>query len=54
MKLREKITLEEVCGEMFKIRIVEPIENGNAALTHYLHNSKNGVSSFYKKQVILR
>jgi len=52
MKLREKITLEEVCGKTFKIRIVEAADNGKAALTHYLHNSKNGVSSFYKKEAI--
>ena len=42
MKLKEKITLEEVCGKTFKIRLVEAVDNGKAALTHYLHNSKNG------------
>ncbi len=52
MKLREKITLEEVCGKTFKIRLIEAVNNGKAALTHYLHNSKNGVSSFYKEEAI--
>lgn len=52
MELKEKITLEEVCGKVFKIRVVEAADNGKAALTHYLHNSKNGVSSFYKKEAI--
>jgi DNA (cytosine-5)-methyltransferase 1 len=52
MELKEKITVEEVNGKTFKIRMVEASEHGNAALTHYLHNHKNGVSSFYKKEAL--
>ncbi|MEM9887638.1 MAG: DNA cytosine methyltransferase [Bacteroidota bacterium] len=52
MKLTEKITLKEVCRETFKIRMVEALDSGKAALTHYLHNTKNGVSSFYKEEAI--
>lgn len=52
MKLKEKISLEEVCGQPFKIRVVEASDYGKAALTHYLHNHKNGVSQFYKKEAI--
>ncbi|MEP1070610.1 MAG: DNA cytosine methyltransferase [Crocinitomicaceae bacterium] len=52
MELKEKITVEEVNGKAFKIRMVEASEHGNAALTHYLHNHKNGVSSFYKKEAL--
>ena len=52
MELKEKITVEEVNGKSFKIRMVEASEHGNAALTHYLHNHKNGVSSFYKKEAL--
>jgi DNA (cytosine-5)-methyltransferase 1 len=52
MKLKEKITLEEVCGQTFKIRLVEASENGKAAFTHFLHNSKNGVSHFYEKEAV--
>ncbi len=52
MKLKEKISLEEVCGQTFKIRVVEVSEYGKAAFTHYLHNHQNGVSSFYKKEAI--
>lgn len=52
MKLKEKISLEEVCGQTFKIRVVEASENGKAAFTHYLHNHQNGVSKFYKKEAI--
>jgi DNA (cytosine-5)-methyltransferase 1 len=52
MKLKEKISLEEVCGKTFKIRVVEASEYGKAAFTHYLHNHQNGVSKFYKKEAI--
>ena len=52
MELKEKITEEEVNGKTFKIRMIEASEYGKAAFTHYLHNHKNGVSSFYKKEAI--
>lgn len=52
MKLKEKITLEEIEGKKFKVRIIEPENYGNAALTHYLHNSKNGVSKYFKKEAL--
>lgn len=52
MKLKEKISLETLNDKMFKIRIVEPENYNEAVLTHYLHNSKNGVSQFFKKDAI--
>lgn len=52
MNLKEKISLEEVKGKQFRNRIVEPECNKEAVLTHYLHNSKNGVSQFYKKDAL--
>ena len=52
MKLKEKISLKEVNGQTFKIRVVEASECGKAAFTHYLHNHQNGVSKFYKKEAI--
>lgn len=52
MDLKEKISLEKVEDKQFTIRIVEPDCNKDAVLTHYLHNSKNGVSQFYKKDAI--
>lgn len=52
MGLKEKITVEEVNGKAFKIKMIEASEHGNAALTHYLHNHKNGVSGFYKKEAL--
>ena len=41
-----------MCGQTFKIRVVEASEYGKAAFTHYLHNHQNGVSKFYKKEAI--
>ncbi|MGF1556238.1 DNA cytosine methyltransferase [Paucihalobacter sp.] len=52
MKLKEKITLEEIEGKYFNVRLVESENNGKAALTHYLHNNTNGVSGYYKKGAI--
>ena len=52
MKLKEKISLEEVFGKEYKIRLVEPENNQEAVITHYLHNSKNGVSQFFKKDAV--
>jgi DNA (cytosine-5)-methyltransferase 1 len=52
MKIKEKISFEEVLGTTFKIRVVEAIDNGRAALTHYIHNHTNGVSGFYKNEAL--
>ncbi len=48
MKLKENISIDEFDGKRYQIRIVEP-NNGKAVLTHYLHNIRNGVSKYYKK-----
>jgi len=53
MELKEKISLEEVCGQTFKIKLVEASNYGKSAFTHYLHNHKNGVSKFYKNEALL-
>lgn len=52
MELKERITLEDINGKSFKIRLVEPESSKKAAFTHYLHNHKNGVSQFYKSDAI--
>jgi len=52
MNFTEKISLEELSGKRFRIRIIEPENNNEAVLTHYLHNQSNGVSKFYKKDAI--
>ena len=52
MELKERITLEDINGKKFKIRLIEPESSKKAAFTHYLHNHKNGVSQFYKSDAI--
>ena len=52
MDLKEKISLETFGNKRFKIRLVEPDNNQEAVLTHYLHNLKNEASKFYKKDAV--
>jgi DNA (cytosine-5)-methyltransferase 1 len=51
MKLKENISIDEFDGKRYQIRIVEP-NNGKAVLTHYLHNIRNRVSKYYKKDAV--
>ena len=52
MDFKEKISLETFGNKQFRIKLIEPENNQEAVLTHYLHNSKNGVSKFYKEDAI--
>jgi DNA (cytosine-5)-methyltransferase 1 len=52
MKLKQKISFDEIDGNLFKVRLIESDDVGKAALTHYLHNSKNGTSKYYKKSAV--
>jgi DNA (cytosine-5)-methyltransferase 1 len=52
MDLKEKISLETFGDKQFRIKLFEPENNHEAVITHYLHNSKNGVSKFYKKDAV--
>jgi DNA (cytosine-5)-methyltransferase 1 len=52
MEFKEKISLETLDNKQFRVRVVEPENYNEAVLTHYLHNSKNGVSQFFKKDDI--
>ena len=52
MKLEEKISLEEVFGKAYKIRLIEPENNKEAVITHFLNNNKKGVSKAYKNDAI--
>lgn len=53
MKLVENISLEEINGRTYKVRLIESIDYGKASLSHYLHNSTNGISKNYKKSAHL-
>jgi DNA (cytosine-5)-methyltransferase 1 len=52
MDLKKKISLETYGDKQFRIKLLEADNNYEAILTHYLHNSKNGVSKFYKKDAV--
>lgn len=52
LDLKEKISLETIGNKQFRIKLIAPENNQEAVLTHYLHNSKNGVAKFYKKDAI--
>jgi len=44
--------METFGDKRFRVKLVEPGDNQEAALTHYLHNSKNGAAKFYKKEAV--
>ena len=52
MTLKEKISLEKVFEKEYKVKLVELESNKEAVITHFLHNSKNGVSQFFKKDAV--
>jgi DNA (cytosine-5)-methyltransferase 1 len=52
MKLNEKISLEKVFEKEYRIKLVELEDNKEAILTHFMHNSHNGVSKFYKNEAV--
>jgi len=52
MEFKEKISIEEFSGKRYKVRIIEPNDNKEAALTHYIHNTQNGVAKYFKKDAI--
>jgi len=54
MNLKEKIRLEDIFNKKIKDRLSESSKDGKAALTHYLHNSHNGISKFYKKEALIQ
>jgi len=48
--IKEKISIEQFNDKRFRIRLLE--SETEASFTHYLHNHKNGVSQFYKKDAL--
>ncbi len=52
IKIKEEITFAEVCGQVYKIRIIEADNNDKASFTHYVHNYKNTASKIYKKDAL--
>ena len=52
MNLKDKISLDKVFEKEYKVKLVELKNNKEAVITHFLHNSKNGVSQIFKKDAI--
>lgn len=48
MLVKETISIKELDDRKFLHRLVEPIEEGSAILTHFLHNINNGIYKFYE------
>jgi DNA (cytosine-5)-methyltransferase 1 len=52
MLIKEKISIKEFDNKSYQIKLVEPLEEEKAVLTHYLHNIHNGVSKYYKDEAL--
>ncbi len=54
MKLKEKILIDEINGNKYKIRLVEsvPSNHKKAVITHYLHNIDNGLAKHFEKDAL--
>ena len=50
--IKERIDIKNIDGQLFEIKVVEHENSKSASFTHYLHNHKNGVSQFYKKDAL--
>ena len=50
--IKERIDIENIDGQLFEIKVVDPDNYKPASFTHYLHNHKNGVSQFYKEDAL--
>ena len=48
------LTAEDVLGLDKTLKIIDDLEYGTAALTHYLHNQKNGTAHFFKSGALQR
>src|SRR5690606_33624236 len=50
--IKERIDIESIDKQIFEINVVNSDNSKPASFTHYLHNHKNGVSQFYKKDAL--
>ena len=52
MNYKEEISIAEFLGNKYRVRVVEPENNKEAALTHYLHNKNSEYAQFYEKEAV--
>jgi DNA (cytosine-5)-methyltransferase 1 len=50
---KESIKIESIDNQLFEIKLIESDSSKLASFTHFLHNNKNGVSQFYKKDAVV-
>ncbi|WP_271393718.1 DNA cytosine methyltransferase [Aequorivita sinensis] len=50
--MSEKISIESIDEQLFKVKIVEPDDSKIASFTHYIHNHQNGVSDYYSEDAL--
>jgi len=50
--IKDNINIEDIDGQLFKIKLVEQDNFKHASFTHYIHNHTNGVSKYYKKDAL--
>jgi DNA (cytosine-5)-methyltransferase 1 len=48
-KMKDTLSIADLDGKKFKIRIIEPEDDKKAVITHYLHNIKNGAAKYYEE-----
>ncbi len=53
MLLEDKISIDNFDDKRFKAWLAEPLDEATAALTHYLHNIRNGIADHYKKNAFI-
>ena len=52
MELMRTMEFEDFFQESFNLKFIKDSNNGNAAVTHFLHNSQNNIADFYKSEAI--
>lgn len=52
MKLAKNISVDELNTKAYQTGVLKNIEDGEAVLTHYLHNIHNGLSLHYKEDAM--
>lgn len=50
--MKEKISIEEFDDKCYQTRLIKPLEEEKAILTHYLHNIHDGISKHYQKDAL--
>jgi DNA (cytosine-5)-methyltransferase 1 len=50
--VNDRISIEDLDDKSYQVKLIKPLEEEKAVLTHYLHNIRNGISKYYKDQAL--